>query len=70
MGNALLLEPIIGQVLGCVLGQDQIPGPLTFVGAAIILTGIYTVAQGTKKNTAIEEVSDNDSDSLLEDKST
>ena len=31
------------------MGQDKLPGILTFLGAAVILSGIYTVAQGTKK---------------------
>jgi len=47
IGNALLLEPIIGQSLGWLLGQDKIPGTLTLVGSVIIMAGIYTIMRGS-----------------------
>lgn len=70
VGNALLLEPLIGQLLGCLLGQDKLPGILTFLGAAIILSGIYTVAQGTKKLSEEPEAIKSSDDHLLQDEST
>ena len=57
IGNALLLEPIIGQSLGWLLGQDKIPGTLTLVGSVIILSGISFIIRGSSESLKLKAVS-------------
>jgi drug/metabolite transporter (DMT)-like permease len=45
---AILTEPFIGQILGVLLGQDQIPGTLTIVGLLIITVGFVIASYGIK----------------------
>ena len=40
VGNVLLLQPVSGQFLGCLMDQDHIPGILTFLGAVVISGGL------------------------------
>jgi len=57
LGNALLLEPMIGQSLGWLLGQDKIPGTLTLVGSVIILSGISFIIRGSSESLKLKAVS-------------
>jgi hypothetical protein len=41
IGNALLLEPIVGQFFGLILGLDKPPGALTYIGGLATLGGLY-----------------------------
>jgi drug/metabolite transporter (DMT)-like permease len=49
IGNSHLLEPFIGQMIGYLIGQEKLPGILTYVGAIIIMWGIYKTAEGNAK---------------------
>ena len=40
VANVLLLQPVTGQFLGCLMDQDHIPGILTFLGAVVISGGL------------------------------
>ena len=52
VANIVLLEPFVGQVIGCLLGQDQIPGILTIGGGLIALTGYIVTGRGGKRRKA------------------
>ena len=49
VGNAFVLEPFLGQFLGWITHQDQIPGILTFIGGLIIIPAILVVAKGSNQ---------------------
>ena len=53
IGTAVLLEPIGSQVIGCIMGLDKIPGPMTFIGTIGTLIGLYFVARGGQLKSAI-----------------
>ena len=38
--NCLLLETFGSQVIGCLMGYDEVPGPLTFIGVFIIFIAV------------------------------
>ena len=40
VSSSFLLEPLVAQILGSVLGIDKTPGPLTIFGTLIIIFGI------------------------------
>lgn len=44
--TAFLFEPLIAQLLSCMLNLDKIPGVLTFLGSFISLAGLLFVTQG------------------------
>jgi len=46
IGTAVLFEPIGSQIIGCLLGLDQIPGAMTFIGTLVTLIGLYFVTKG------------------------
>lgn len=46
IGTTVLFEPIGSQILGCFMGLDKIPGPMTFIGSGITLAGLYFVMKG------------------------
>ena len=48
VGNALLLEPFVGQLISWLIGLELIPGILTFIGASIVISGIIIVSKGTQ----------------------
>jgi drug/metabolite transporter (DMT)-like permease len=50
IGTAVLFEPIGSQIIGCLLGLDKIPGPLTFIGTAVTLAGLFFVSKGGSLN--------------------
>ena len=50
VGTAVLFEPIGSQALGCLLGLDKVPGPLTLLGTAVTLAGLYFVARGSQRS--------------------
>jgi hypothetical protein len=47
--TALLFEPFISQTMGCLLGLDRLPGPLTLVGTTVTLIGLYNVGVGGQR---------------------
>jgi hypothetical protein len=53
IGNSHMLEPFIGQLIGCLIGQEKMPGILTYVGAFTIVWGIYKITEGSVN---IEEI--------------
>lgn len=46
-----LLEPIVASVMGIIMGVDAIPGPLTFVGATLVLGGTFMVIATQREKT-------------------
>ena len=49
VGSIFLLEPVSGQVIGILLGQDHFPGPLTYIGAMGIILGLYMMIKGDEQ---------------------
>ena len=37
----MLLEPIFSQIYGIFLGLDEFPGFITYLGSALIISGLY-----------------------------
>ena len=50
VGNAFVIEPFLGQFLGWITHQDQVPGILTFIGGIIIILAIMIVAKGSNES--------------------
>jgi len=46
VGNIFLLEPVFAQTLGCILGQDNPPGIITYLGITGITVGLGICIQG------------------------
>ena len=42
-GTMMLLEPMFSQVYGIILGLDEYPGSITYVGGILILGGLYVL---------------------------
>ena len=40
VGAVMLVEPIISQIYGCLIGVDNAPGILTYIGGIVTLTGL------------------------------
>jgi hypothetical protein len=47
IGNSHMLEPFLGQLIGYLIGQEKLPGILTYLGAFTIIWGIYKIAEGS-----------------------
>ena len=47
--NCLLLEPILGQLIGVMLNIDYMPGWMTWVGVVIISISINVIHQGSER---------------------
>ncbi|CAI2363360.1 unnamed protein product [Moneuplotes crassus] len=50
VGNIFLLEPVFAQSLGCILGQDNIPGLITYIGTIGITVGLGILIKGDLLN--------------------
>jgi len=59
-----LLEPILGQIIGLILGQDYFPHIITFIGAIGIIVGIGLTIKG---NMLKEKTKEEDEIELLKD---
>lgn len=46
---AFLLEPFVAQLVGCALGLDNVPGFLTWLGAALAMVGLVFFFLGSRK---------------------
>ena len=46
--NAILLEPLFAQILGCLFGIDHFPSAITILGVIMIFGGTILVNKGTK----------------------
>jgi len=55
VSNLMLLEPVNGQILACLLGVDNFPGMLTIFGGIITLFGLYYVSKGSVKTEKKEQ---------------
>jgi len=57
----MLLEPLFSQVYGIVLGLDQFPGFVTYIGGILILAGLYIllVNEGQSGSSTNETEKDN-----------
>eukprot|EP00347_Sterkiella_histriomuscorum_P015235 403357799 len=42
-GSMMLLEPLFSQIYGIILGLDEIPGLLTYLGGIFIIAGLYAL---------------------------
>lgn len=49
VSTALLTEPFVAQMFGCLLGVDYKPGPLSYLGAATVLIGVFAVNNASLK---------------------
>lgn len=47
--SAYLLEPLIAQVLGYVMGLDQLPGYCTAIGSIFAIYGILYIDSGSRE---------------------
>lgn len=52
VASIFLLEPVTGQFLGIMLGQDNFPGYATYLGALGILLGLGLTIKGDKMKCA------------------
>ena len=50
LSSAYLMEPLIAQILGCILDIDRLPGLFTFLGPVISLAGILIITKGGLEN--------------------
>ena len=48
----LLLEPFVGQIMGCIIGQDLPPSLLTYIGGSGIVLGLFLTIKGNSLLTA------------------
>ena len=57
VASIFLLEPVSGQIVGIILGQDNFPGIVTYLGAFGMLLGIAIMMRGDylMKNKEIPE---------------
>ncbi|CAI2370168.1 unnamed protein product [Moneuplotes crassus] len=46
VGSILLMEPVLAQILGCILGQDNMPGFITYLGCFGITVGLGISIKG------------------------
>lgn len=46
IAGSMLLEPVSAQLFGILLGQDRMPGIITFTGGSIVLVGIILYGTG------------------------
>lgn len=44
--NCLLMEPIVSQIIGVMMGNDKCPGWMSFAGAIIVMAAINIMADG------------------------
>ena len=44
--NGLLLEPVVSQILGVMLGIDHQPGVMTIFGLTVVLLAIFLLNKG------------------------
>lgn len=51
VSSSFLLEPIIAQVLGYLMGLDQIPGVMTALGSFFAIYGIWYIDCGARERT-------------------
>ena len=54
VSSSFLLEPLVAQVLGSVMGIDKTPGPLTIFGTLIIIFGISWIDKTMREKRAAE----------------
>jgi hypothetical protein len=54
VASIFLLEPLTGQILGVFLGQDNMPGLITYIGILGILIGLGLTILGDRNNKANE----------------
>ena len=47
IANCLLMEPIVGQTIGIVLGIEAMPGPLTVFALIWMIVGLNVIRQGS-----------------------
>jgi drug/metabolite transporter (DMT)-like permease len=60
VASIFLLEPLIGQILSVFLGQDNMPGLITYIGVIGILLGLGFTIVGERKNEVKEETFSDD----------
>ena len=48
VANSLLLDPFIAQLWGCAVGTDRMPGPPTWLGTSVCMTGLVCFYYGSK----------------------
>ncbi|CAI2368442.1 unnamed protein product [Moneuplotes crassus] len=66
VGTIYLLEPVVGQILGIILGQDNMPGIFTYVGTFGIMAGLALSIKGDlMKAPKASELQDKDSEKNL-----
>ena len=54
--NAYLLEPFFAQMMGFVLGLDQLPGIMTAIGTLFAVGGIGFIDAGSRDRTNQEQI--------------
>ena len=48
--NCLLVEPVLGQIIGVYMEIDHKPGVMTYVGVVLIMVAINVIHKGSPKN--------------------
>jgi drug/metabolite transporter (DMT)-like permease len=46
VSTALLMEPLVGSILGAIVGVQGLPGIFTFLGAPVVLIGLIMIVYG------------------------
>ena len=47
--NAILVEPILAQILALILNIDLMPGLLTFIGVGVAIAGLFFLGVAKKQ---------------------
>merc|ERR1719327_1161281 len=53
--NCLLMEPIVSQIIGVMMGNDKCPGWMSFAGAIIVMVAINIMASGEMERVKEQE---------------
>ena len=52
VSTALLMEPLVGSILGAIVGVQGMPGLFTFLGCPVVLIGLIMIVYGESKKSS------------------
>jgi hypothetical protein len=58
VSNASLVEPLLAETLGFLLGLDALPGFLTLIGTVFAIYGIVQIERGSRERLEIQDEKD------------
>jgi len=66
VSNASLVEPLLAETLGFVLGLDALPGLLTLIGTVFAIYGIVQIERGSRERLENQDEKDRAEEAGLE----